>query len=238
MFGVDVDPNHTMDAFLKIREKIEEFRNKGGDQNLSQANLYARTFGIDEDALVPGRLKVFKEWYDKQLKINADIDAEKAVALTRAYNSLAFALEAVARKADTALFDKFGAVLDRLTKWLDDEDAQKRVVKFFTDLATQIGLVFTDLSKLSRAFTLLWDALKEVGGWLQKIIGQPDAGGVAGMRHLLEFISGVVMIRFVASMVAGFTAAFAPLMVWTAPPQRHQSAKAWSLERHKEGDRP
>ena len=28
------------------------------------------------------------------------------------------------------------------------------------------------------------------------------------------------------------------LMVWTAPPRRHQSAKAWSQERHKEGDRP
>jgi hypothetical protein len=28
------------------------------------------------------------------------------------------------------------------------------------------------------------------------------------------------------------------LMVWTASPQRHLSAKAWSQERHKEGDRP
>ncbi len=28
------------------------------------------------------------------------------------------------------------------------------------------------------------------------------------------------------------------LMVWTASPQRHQSAKAWPPERHKEGDRP
>jgi Phage tail lysozyme len=58
---------------------------------------------------------------------------------------------------------------------------------------------------------LLWDALKEVGGWLQKIVGQPDGSGLAGVRHLLELISGVVMARFVASMVAGFIAAFAPL---------------------------
>jgi hypothetical protein len=28
------------------------------------------------------------------------------------------------------------------------------------------------------------------------------------------------------------------MMMWTAPPRRHQSAKAWSPERHKEGDRP
>ena len=28
------------------------------------------------------------------------------------------------------------------------------------------------------------------------------------------------------------------LMMWTASPQRHHSAKAWSQERHKEGDRP
>jgi Pentapeptide repeats (8 copies) len=28
------------------------------------------------------------------------------------------------------------------------------------------------------------------------------------------------------------------LMVWTASPQRHHSAKAWSPERHKEGDHP
>ena len=28
------------------------------------------------------------------------------------------------------------------------------------------------------------------------------------------------------------------LMMWTASPQRHHSAKAWSPERHKEGDRP
>ncbi len=27
------------------------------------------------------------------------------------------------------------------------------------------------------------------------------------------------------------------LMMWTASPQRHHSAKAWSQERHKEGDR-
>jgi hypothetical protein len=145
----------------------------------------------------------------EQLKRNEGIAAEKAVALTRAYNALAAALETVARKADSALFDKFGAVLDRLTKWLDEDS--DRIVKFFTDLVTQIGLVFTDLSKLSPAFTLLWDSLKEVGGWLQKIIGQPDGNGLAGVRHLLEFISGVVMARFVASMAAGFVLAFAPL---------------------------
>jgi hypothetical protein len=29
-----------------------------------------------------------------------------------------------------------------------------------------------------------------------------------------------------------------PVMVWTASPQRHHSAKAWSQQRHKEGDRP
>ncbi len=28
------------------------------------------------------------------------------------------------------------------------------------------------------------------------------------------------------------------MMMWTASPQRHHSAKAWSPERHKEGDRP
>ncbi len=28
------------------------------------------------------------------------------------------------------------------------------------------------------------------------------------------------------------------MMMWTASPQRHDSAKAWSQERHKEGDRP
>ena len=209
MFGVDIDPNHTMDAFLKVRDKIEELRNCGGAENLSRANLYARTFGIDEDALVSGRMAIFKKAWIEQAKRNEGIAAEKAVALTRVYNALAAALETVARKADFALFDKFGAVLDMLTRWLDEDS--ERIVKFFTDLVTQIGLVFTDLSKLSPAFVLLWDALKEVGGWLQKIIGQPDESGLAGVRHLLELISGVVMARFVASMVAGFIAAFAPL---------------------------
>jgi len=209
MFGVDVDPNHTLDAFIKVREKIEELRNRGGAENLSRANLYARTFGVDEDALIHGRLAEFKKRLDEQLKRNSNIGAEKAIALTHAYNALAAALETVARKADAALFDKFGAVLDRLTKRLDEDS--ERIVKFFTDLAAQIGLVFTDLSKLSPAFVLLWDALKEVGGWLQKIIGQPDSSGLAGVRHLLELISGVVMARFVASMVLGFAAAFAPL---------------------------
>ena len=209
LFGVDIDPNHTMDAFLKVRDKIEELRNRGGAENLSRANLYARTFGIDEDALISGRMAIFKKAWLEQAKRNEGIAAEKAVALTRAYNALAAALETVARKADAALFDKFGAVLDRLTRWLDEDS--DRIVKFFTDLVTQIGLVFTDLSKLSPAFAFLWDALKEVGGWLQKIIGQPDGSGLAGVRHLLEFISGVVMARFVASMVWGFVAAFAPL---------------------------
>ena len=209
MFGVDVDPNHTLDAFIKVREKIEELRNAGGPQNLSRANMLARTFGIDEDALVSGRMAIFKKAWLEEAKRNEGIAADKAVALTRSYNALAAALETVARKADAALFDKFGAVLDRLTKWLDEDS--ERIVQFFTDLAAQIGFVFTDLSKLSPAFTLLWDALKEVGGWLQKIIGQPDSGGLAGVRHLLEIISGVVMARFVASMVLGFAAAFAPL---------------------------
>ena len=209
LFGVDIDPNHTMDAFLKVRDKIEELRNRGGAENLSRANLYARTFGIDEGALISGRMAIFKKAWLEQAKRNEGIAAEKAVALTRAYNALAAALETVGRKADAALFDKFGAVLDRLTKWLDEDS--ERIVKFFTDLVTQIGLVFTDLSKLGPAFSFLWDALKEVGGWLQKIIGQPDGSGLAGVRHLLEFISGVVMARFVVSMVAGFIAAFAPL---------------------------
>jgi hypothetical protein len=115
LFGVDVDPNHTLDAFLKVREKIEELRNKGCAQNLSRANMLARTFGIDVDALIGGRLGIFKKAFNEQLKRNSDIAAEKAVALTRAYNALAAALEAVARKADAALFDKIGAVLDRLT---------------------------------------------------------------------------------------------------------------------------
>lgn len=209
LFGVDIDPNHTFDAFLKIREKIEELRNRGGSENLSRANMLARTFGIDEDALISGRLGEFNKRIREQLKRNSEIDAEKAVALTRAYNALAAALDAVARKADSALFDKFGAVLDRLTRWLD-EDSDK-IVNFFTELVAQIGQVFVDLSKLKPAFVLLWDALKEVGGWLQKIIGQPDGSGLAGVRHLLEVISGVVMVRFAASMAAGFIAAFAPL---------------------------
>ena len=201
LFGVDVDPNHTFDAYLKIREKIEELRNRGGAENLSRANLYARTFlGGDEDALISGRLDEFNKRIKEALKRNEGIAAEKAVALTRAYNALAAALETVARKADSAVFDKFGAVLDRLTKWLDEDSGQ--IVKFFTDLVTQVGLVFTDLGVLKPAFVLLWDALKEVGGWLEKILGQPDAGGLAGVRHLLELISGVVMARFVASMVA------------------------------------
>jgi hypothetical protein len=199
LFGVDVDPNHTMDAFLKVRDKIEELRNKGDPKSLSYANMLARTFGIDEDALISGRMAIFKKAWLEQAKRNEGIAAEKAVALTRAYNALAAALEAVARKADAALFDKFGAVLDRVTKWLDEDS--DRIVKFFTELATQIGLVFTDLSKLSPAFVLLWDALKEVGGWLQKIVGQPDGSGLAGVRHLLELISGVVMARFVASLL-------------------------------------
>jgi hypothetical protein len=214
LFGVDVDPNHTMDAFLKVREKIEELRNRGGPQNLSLANLYARTFGIDEDALVSGRLAIFKKAWIEQAKRNEGIAADKAVALTRAYNALAAALETVARKADAALFDKFGAVLDRLTKWLDEDS--ERIVKFFTDLVTQIGLVFTDLKKLSPAFVLLWSALKETGSWLQKIIGQPDGTGLAGVRHLLEFISGVVIVRFAAAMAAGFVTAFAPVTLLLA----------------------
>jgi hypothetical protein len=28
------------------------------------------------------------------------------------------------------------------------------------------------------------------------------------------------------------------MMMWTASPRPHHSAKAWSLEGHKEGDRP
>ena len=209
LFGADIDPNHTMDAFLKIRDKIEELRNSGGAENLSRANLYARVFGFGEGGLISGRMAIFKKAWNEQAKRNEGIAAEKAVALTRAYNALAAALETVARKADAALFDKFGAVLDRLTKWLDEDS--ERIVRFFTELVTQIGLVFTDLSKLGPAFSFLWDALKEVGGWLQKIIGQPDGSGLAGVRHLLEVISGVVMARFVASMVWGFVAAFAPL---------------------------
>jgi hypothetical protein len=61
LFGVDIDPNHTMDAFLKVREKIEELRNRGGAANLSRANMYARTFGIDEDALISGRMAIFNK---------------------------------------------------------------------------------------------------------------------------------------------------------------------------------
>ena len=37
---------------------------------------------------------------------------------------------------------------------------------------------------------------------------------------------------------AGMMTRNANLMMWTASPQRHHSAKAWSQERHKEGDRP
>ena len=198
-----------MDAFLKVPDKIAERRNRGGAENLSRANLYARIFGIDEDALISGRMAIFKKAWNEQAKRNEGIAAEKAVALTRAYNALAAALETVARKADAALFDKFGAVLDRLTKWLYEDS--ERIVKFFTKLVEQIGLVFVDLSKLAPAFVFLWGALKEVGGWLQKIIGQPDGSGLAGVRHLLEFISGVVMTRFAITMAAGFVAAFAPL---------------------------
>jgi hypothetical protein len=34
------------------------------------------------------------------------------------------------------------------------------------------------------------------------------------------------------------SACAAHMMMWTASPHRHHSAKAWSPERHKEGDRP
>ncbi len=96
-----------------------------------------------------------------------------------------------------------------MTRWVDEHSDD--VVDFFVELVAQVGHVFEDLGKLGPAFTFLWDALKEVGDWLQKIIGQPNKDGLAGVRHLLEFISGIVMARFVISMVAGFTAAFAPV---------------------------
>ncbi len=46
----------------------------------------------------------------------------------------------------------------------------------------------------------------------------------------------------IAALDPGFVGGYGPnlhrLMMWTACPQRHHSAKAWSPERHKEGDRP
>jgi len=212
IFDIDYNPNDKFGAFLRAREKFSKEYNEATDkEGKGRALAKAEVFSLDEESAVKGRQEIFNNYIEKQLKRNSGLEAEKAAALTRAYNALADALETVARKADAAVFDKFSGVLDRLTRWLDDEDAQNRIVKFFTDLATQIGLVFEDLKKLKPAFVLLWDALKEVGSWLEKIIGNPDSSGLAGVRHLLEFISGVVMARFVAGMVAGFVAAFAPL---------------------------
>jgi len=43
----------------------------------------------------------------------------------------------------------------------------------------------------------------------------------------------------IADLDSGIVGGYGPnLMMWTASPQRHHSAKAWSPERHKEGDRP
>jgi hypothetical protein len=206
----DYNPKNKFDAFLKARDEFSREYNAAPDKE-GKGRVLARgaAFGLGEESAVKGRQDRFNEYFEKQLNRNTGIEAEKAAALTRAYNALADALETVARKADAAVFDKFGAVLDRLTKWLDEDS--ERIVKFFTELATQIGLVFTDLIKLGPAFTLLWDALKEVGSWLQKIIGQPDGNGLAGVRHLLELISAFVVGRFAITMAAGFITAFAPL---------------------------
>ena len=58
------------------------------------------------------------------------------------------------------------------------------------------------------------------------------AGGAQEDETILEggFLSHA-KLRFVHLDPPG-------LMMWTASPQRHHSAKAWSLERHIEGDRP
>jgi hypothetical protein len=57
----------------------------------------------------------------------------------------------------------------------------------------------------------------------------------AGADACFELYDSANWLGFAPPRAPAFTP---PLMVWTAPPQRHQSAKAWSLERHKEGDRP
>jgi hypothetical protein len=210
LYGIKYDPKDSFGAFLKAREKAAKEYNEATDkEGKGRAIARASALSIEEDALIKHRQDIFGPYFEKQLASNLGIEAEKAAALTRAYNALSDAIQTVARKADAALFDKFMAILDRITSWLNDDS--DRIVKFFTELVTQIGHVFTDLSKLGPVFVFLWDALKEVGGWLQKIIGQPDGTGLAGVRHLLELISGIVMVRFVASMVAGFIAAFAPL---------------------------
>jgi hypothetical protein len=115
--------------------------------------------------------------------------------------------------------------------------------------------VFTTYS-LSLSFfeAVVLDALVRGGGREALILS--DVAGVqgalmeqgarrAGRDYLVEPIAvsngGVFhpkISAFVAADDCHMLVGSGNLMMWTASPQRHHSAKAWSQERHKEGGRP
>lgn len=153
---------------------------------------FRNLFGFDEDNIIARGRKEFDKFYAEGFERNKGIDeiSVKALALVRSLNAFGAALEAVARKAAAALFDKYGIVFNDMTKWIDDHS--KEIISVVSEIVDQFVLAWKDIEPIAvPAVRKIGAGLDSVAAALDRLLGSPDGqhGGLHAVRYVLDALA-------------------------------------------------
>lgn len=112
------DPVEALRATLKA---LNTRYQAGGTSRVSEESL-RKLLGLDLDAVLAAGRPEFDKAFDEQFKRGKGLNeaAEGSVKLVQALNRLGEALSTIGQKADAELFAKYGATLDSLSDWVND----------------------------------------------------------------------------------------------------------------------
>jgi hypothetical protein len=170
-------------------KKLAAMRAAGNTQS---EGAWRKLFGFDEDNILARGRKEFDKFYAEGQKRNEGLEeiSVKAVALVRSLNAFGAALEAVGRKAAAALFDKYGIVLDDITKWVNDHS--DAIIKAFSTVVDQFVLAWKDIAPIVvPAVHKIAAGMDIVTAALDRLLGSPDGqhGGLHAVRYVLDALA-------------------------------------------------
>jgi hypothetical protein len=174
-------------AYLKAMAE----RRKHGDMQVGMLDLMK----TDEDVILARGRAVYDPYFQKQMESNEYLPeaAEKAVALIRSLDALGDSLETLGRKMAAALFDKYGLVLDDMTKWVNEHSEE--IVADLVIVVDQLVLAWRDIEPVAvPAMHLIAAGLDRTAAALDRLLGSPDGqhGGLHAVRYVLDALAAYI----------------------------------------------
>jgi len=188
-------PEDFRDSISLYSATLAALAKKRAAGDTQSEGAFRNLFGFDEDNIIARGRKEFDKFYAEGFERNKGIDENsvKALGLVRSLNAFGAALEAVTRKAAAALFEKYGLVLDDMTKWVDDHSDE--IITAVTEVVDQFVQAWKDIEPIAvPAVHKIGAGLDRVTRVLDRLLGSPDGqhGGLHAVRYVLDALAAYI----------------------------------------------